>query len=365
MTTVSSPRTAAGVDFEALKRLWKPVSVLLFARVVMLAGLYVYQHVLHRFVVNNWDGGWYIYAAQHGWPHKVLPGFGDSAQDTLAFFPGFPTAIRVVHFVLPVSWTRAGEGAALLTQIAMVIGLWILTRDIWGTEVADRTIVLFCFFPGAFIFAILYSEPMLIALACLCLIAMRRRWWLIAGLAASLGGATRVVGLALVACCAWESWQAIRQRREWRSLRAVLLSPLAVVGWFAYLWASTGDKYAWFDTEKNGWAQKSSIMAIPHLVQAVLHDRPAQPNVVVPFLSTLIAVVLFALLIKVKAPALLVVYAAAVLLISATFVMTAFPLIMVLGYKLKGDVYALVVAASAVLMTSILVVTMTGATLIP
>jgi hypothetical protein len=355
--------------------LWKPVAVLVLARLFMGGAMYVYQHVTGQFVINNWDGGWYVYAAEHGWPHRVLTGLGDAGQDTLAFFPGLPAIIRIVHFVLPLNWIRAGEVAAFLTQVAMVIGLWLLTRDVWGHEVADRAVILLCFFPAAFIFAMMYSEPLLIAAACFCILALRRRWWIVAGLAAAIGGLTRVVGLALVACCIWEAYWAIRTRREWRSLSSVVLAPLGVVGWFAYLWASTGDRNAWLDTERNGWAQHSTFLAIPRLIKAVLHDHPAHPNDFLPLISTILAVVLLIVLIHSRAPGVLIVYAVAVLLISATsvnpsgirfrFVMTAFPLIMVMGYRLRGDAYALVVAASSILMTSMMVVTLTGATLIP
>jgi hypothetical protein len=358
-----------------LSGLWKPVGVLILARLFMGGALYVYQHVTHRFVINNWDGGWYVYAAQHGWPHKVLSGLGDAGQDTLAFFPGFPVVIRVVHFILPVTWIRAGEVAAFLAQVAMVIGLWVLTREVWEEQVADRSVILLCFFPAAFIFPIMYSEPMLIAAGCACILALRRRWWVAAGLAAAVGGITRVVGLALVACCAWEAYQAIRTRREWRSLAAVILAPLGVIAWFAYLWASTGDRNAWLDTERNGWAQHSTFLAIPRLIRTVLHDHPAQPNDFLPLLATVLALVLLIALIHSRAPGTLIVYSAAVLLISATsvnpsgirfrFVMTAFPLVMVMGYRLKGNVYALVLAGSSMLMTSMMVVTLTGASLIP
>src|SRR6202008_2168970 len=64
----------------SLKQLWKPVAVLVAVRLARGPALYVYQHVTKHFVVNNWDGGWYVYAAQHGWPHQVLTGLGNAGQ---------------------------------------------------------------------------------------------------------------------------------------------------------------------------------------------------------------------------------------------------------------------------------------------
>lgn len=359
----------------AWQPLWKPVAVLIVARLVMGGVLYVYQHVQQKFVVNNWDGGWYVYAAEHGWPHHVVRLYFSKGQDALAFFPGLPFLIRVVHFVLPLSWIRSGEVAAFLTQVAMVIALWVLTRDVWGADVADRTVVLMCFFPGAFIFAIMYSEPLLIAASCLCIFALRRRWWLVAGGAASVGTITRVVGVALVVCCAWEAFWAIRKQRQWRSLISVVIAPTGIIAWFAYLWASTGDEKAWFDTEKYGWVQQNTVLAIPRLVRSVLHTHPAQINEILPLFSTIVAIVLLIALIHSRAPGSLIILSVIELALAAVsvnpsgirfrFAMAAFPLIMVLGYRLKNDYYAVFVAISAMLMAVILVVTMTGATLIP
>lgn len=355
--------------------LWKPVAVLVAARLAMWAGIFFFSHVFHRYTLNPWDGGWYVLAAKQGWPHHVLPGFGGPAQDTLAFFPAFPTVIRVVHFVLPLSWTRAGEVAAFLTEVAMVTGVWMLARDVWDRQVADRGIVAVCFFPGAFILAMMYSEPLTIAAAAFCLLALRRRQWILAGAFGALGTATRVIGLALVLACAWEAFQAIRRDRDWMSLVSVVMSPAGIVGWFLYLWASTGDHLAWLHTERNGWAQRTTVTAIPDLIRSVLHTHPALIGDVLALVSTGLGVVLLAVLIFSRAPAVLTVYSAAVLVLSATsvnpsgirfrFVLTAFPLVLVVARYLKDAAFAVVVSFSSVMMGLILCVTLMGPALIP
>lgn len=355
--------------------LWRPMAVLVAARLAMGAGIFVYTHVAHRYVINPWDGGWYVYAAQHGWPNHVKPGLGNEAQDTLAFFPGLPTVIRAVHFVLPLSWERAGEVAAFLTQMAMVAGLWLLARDIWDRAVADRAVAMMCFFPGAFILAIMYSEPLLIACGAFCLLALRRQRWVLAGLFGAAGTFTRLTGVALVVCCAWEAFRAIRTERRWMALVAVAISPAGIVGWFAYLWASTGDKLAWLHTEQKGWAQHTSILAIPRLVKSVLHTHPANPNDVLALAGTVLAVGLLALLVASRPPSVLTVYSVLVVAISATsvnpsgirfrFIMTAFPLVMIIGRYLKDAAFSVAIGASTVVMASMMVVTLSGATLIP
>ena len=355
--------------------LWRPVAILVAARLAMQAGIFVFSHAFRHFTLNPWDGGWYVLAAQKGWPHHVAAGTGGTAQDTLAFFPAFPTLIRVVHFVLPVTWNRAGEGAALLCELAMVCGVWLVARDLWGRSAADRAVVALCFFPGAFILAMMYSEPMLIAFAAFCFLALRRGWWVTAGVLATLGAATRIIGVALIVCCAWEALRVIRAERRWASLWAVAISPLALIGWFAYLWASTGDRMAWLDTERNGWAQHTTVMAIPDLVRSVLHTHPADPNQFLALASTVLGVILLAALVWARPPSVLVVYSAAVLLLSATsvnpagirfrFVLTAFPLVIVIGRWLRDAAFAVAVSMSTLVMGIILCVTLMGPALIP
>ena len=341
----------------------------------MWAAIFLFSHLFQHYTLNPWDGGWYVLAAKQGWPHHVLTVQGGGGQDTLAFFPGFPTVIRAVHFLLPLSWMRAGEVAAFLTELAMVAGIWLLARDVWGPKVADRGAVAMCFFPGAFVLAMMYSEPLTIACAAFCLLALRRRLWVTAGVLAAVAGATRVIGLALVAVCAWEAALAIRRNREWRSLAAFVISPLGFVGWFAYLWASTGDRTAWFDTEKNGWAQHTTIAAIPDLVRSVLHTHPVQVGEVLALAGTMLAVLLLIVLIVGRAPSSFVVYSVVVLLISATsvnpsgirfrFVWTAFPLVLVAARYLREAAFSVAVSFSSVVMGVILVVTLMGPALIP
>jgi hypothetical protein len=256
----------------------------------------------------------------------------------------------------------------------MVIAFWYLTRDIWGDTTADQATVLLCFFPGAFVFAMAYSEPLLLAAACASILALRRRHWVLAGLLVAGATAIRPNGIALVACCAWEAFVAIRSRREWRSLWSVVIAPAGVIAWFAYLGVSTGSFTAWFQTERGGWDERESPTAIVKLLHDVVRYGFQYPNFYVPLLGTAVAALLLIMLIQAKPPGVLVVYSGVVLAMAfmstalglrPRFVLTAFPLIMVLGYRLKGNLYALTVAGSATLMSGLLILSVTNLALVP
>jgi hypothetical protein len=386
-TADSVPRTdyrnsARGLTFATeaptLRRLVRPLAYLLAARVSMLAALGLLRPLTHAwpFELGFWDGSWYLKAAEHGWPHTVPMAGGQAAESTLAFFPGFPMLIRLVHFVLGTSWMASGALTAFVCQVFMVVAVWWLAADYWNPDSADRAILALCFFPGAFILALMYSEPLMIGLSALCLLYLRRQWWVPAGVAAGLAAATRPNAVALIAACAWAAGSAILRDRDWKSLAAVVLAPTGLIAWFAYLTASTGSVLAWMHTEEGGWGDRLEPLAPVHLfhsdlVQGVLR----YPNLYVTAVSTLGALALVILLVRTPVPAPWIVFSAVVLIMALfskelglrpRFVMTAFPLVLVLGARLRrSDYLGLVTGAGAVLMTGLLVLSTTGIALVP
>jgi hypothetical protein len=374
-----------GARVRLARRYWKPVAMLAASRVVTFFIVFISRYVTVGPVVGGlgagkhfdrlaaWDGGWYILAAQHGWPHAVPMSGGWPAYSTLAFFPAFPLSIRAVH-VLGMSWIFSGFVTSLIFQVAMVILLWQLVKEVWGEGVADRGMMIFLFSPGAVAFALIYSEPMLFAAAAACLLALRRRLWLVAGLAAAVGTAVRPVGVALIACCAWEAARAIRERREWSSLAAPLLSPLGIAGWMGYLWAHTGSLFTWLKAEK-AWDDSFDPFTLikRFFFHEVTHTGQPLPRFL-PEAGALFCIVALVLLWKAKGPALFFVYSLVVVFIAASskivglrprLVETAFPLVLVFGYWLKGTLYTVVLACSGVALGGLLLLSLTSPRFIP
>jgi hypothetical protein len=353
----------------------RPVLFLLVSRAAAAMILGLLRPVTHTSPLENerWDGSWYLTAAMHGWPQKVPFSGGHVAQSTLAFFPGFPAVIRLIH-VSGLSWAASGAIAALATQVFMIIAVWLLCVDIWGREAADRASLLLCIFPGAFIFSLMYSEALMIGLAAVCLRALGRQQWLTAGLAASFATATRPNAIALVAACAWAAGIATYRRPAWRPLLAVVVAPTGLIAWFAYLWVSTGAKLAWFDTEKGGWGERVRPLAFIDLLRSDSHHVLGDPNQYVPIMATFVSLGLLLLLVRSRVPSALLVYTLGILvlaLMSKTlglrprFVLTAFPLVAILGVRIRNIAFGTVVAISAMLMIGLLVMVSTTTTLVP
>jgi hypothetical protein len=143
----------------------------------------------------------------------------------------------------------------VLTGGASAVAVWSLAERVRGPWTADRTALLYCAFPGAMTFAMLYSEPLAIALAASCLLAALNRRWVLAGLLGLLATAEHSTLIALTAALGISALQAIRDRREWRALTAPLLTPLGMLGYFTWLWWQYHDFFAWFAVEKRYWRQ--------------------------------------------------------------------------------------------------------------
>ena len=363
-------------------RFWKPVALLLASRVITFFVVYVSRGTSFtikgpadvtfgsnlRGQLSAWDGGWYLAAAQHGWPHSVPTSGGYPTYSTLAFFPGFPLAIRVVH-LFGASWFLSGFLAALICQLVMAVLVWQLFKEIWGEPVADKGLLLFLFGPGALQFSLIYSEPMLLAAGAACLLALRRRWWAVAGVSAAVGTAVRPVGVALVACCAWEAFRVVRSERQWSSLVAPLLSPAGIGAWFAYLWIHTGDPLIWSKAEK-AWDDSFDPFSIVKrfVVHEVTHTGGRLPRVL-PVVGLLFCIFALILLWKTKAPSVLLIYSVVVVAFAASskivglrprLIETAFPLVFVFGYWLKNTLYSVVLAFAAVSLGGLLFLTLIG-----
>jgi len=136
------------------------------------------------------------------------------------------------------------------------LGVHRLARCVADDDVALRAALLFCCFPGAVVLSWGYSEALAIALVAGCLLALHRKAWLLAGVAAAAGGATRLdIGLGLAAAAAAAAVLAWRRDGERRAVLAPALAPLGAVAFWLFLWQRTGSPRAWTIAQDRGWDQ--------------------------------------------------------------------------------------------------------------
>jgi hypothetical protein len=251
---------------------------------------------LLRDVLISWDGKWYLRIVADGYPRLVPSGITyDDLPARTAFFPAFPRLVGVVDVVLPGGPIVAGLLLNLVLGVAAMLLVGRLAMDLWGTRVAERSMILMALFPGSFVLSFMYSEALLLALAAGCLLALHRRQWWPAGVLAAAGTATRPNGLALVAACAVASLLAIRERREWGSLVAPLLAPIGFVGFQLFLWRHTGELGVWFRVQREAWDEGASfgLSALDGMLDFVRHplSSPTDALTALSLVTTAILVV--------------------------------------------------------------------------
>jgi hypothetical protein len=323
-------------------------------------------------VFTTWDGAWYVSIAEHGYmPGPDIkrpgapPGADTSVDGAVAYFPLYPLIVAGLGVLLPVSMPTVAVALSLVVGGAAALAFAKLAIELGSEEAAHRAVLMLCFFPGAFILSFAYPEGMMILLGCLCLLALQRRAWILAGIAAGLGSATRPNGLALTVACGVAAFVAVRDSKDWGSLLAPALAPMGFLAYMAYLWWQSGSPWYWFTVSRVFWHDNIGSWPELHLLLGGSHPDVAREGasrmvliggLIAGFL--LLSILIFILL-RARLPVAVVSYALAyealALLSQALaprprFMLAAFPLVLTLGFALKDRIFHVVLAASSAAM---------------
>lgn len=213
-------------------------------------------------VLTSWDGRWYLELVRQGYPDSIPANITyEQTEARAAFFPMYPGAVRALDTVLPGGDTFAALFLNLVLGAVAVVLVGLLARRVFSASIAARAMVLFAVFPGSFVLSFAYSEALFVVFAASCLLLLHDEQWLLAGLAAALATATRPNGVAIVFACLVASAIAIKTRRQWSSLLAVLLAPLGFVGFQLYVDDVAGERGAWFRVQREAWSEGASFGA--------------------------------------------------------------------------------------------------------
>ncbi len=207
----------------------------------------------------KWDAQHYLGIAWDGYvqTHAGLP----PASEAPAFFPLYPGLVHVL------SGFGAGPGAVLIAAYAVSLSCFFAALTLLhrlavieiGERYAGPALMLLAFFPTALFFGIPYSESLFLLVAVGAFFAARMGHWTVAGIVLALASATRVPGLLLVVPVALLYLYGPRADREPESARGgwrpryrvrpdaawLLLAPLGILAFSAYLHLALGDWFAW------------------------------------------------------------------------------------------------------------------------
>jgi MFS family permease len=393
-----------GEASRALERFRLAILVYLGSRGLLLVVAIVDGALRHHSLLNelaNWDGLWYRWLANAGYPHHVVHccvGHGEThAQSTLGFFPLYPlviwTAARPVMLLTGhsaiYSITLAGVIVSLIGGLITTLIVQQLASGWWGEKAGRRAAVLFCLFPGSVVFSMVYAEGIALPLTAGCILALQRRRWVLAGVLAGLATATTPESLVLIPVCAISAGLELR-RRGWRdpearrSLLAPLLSTVGAVALGAFLWAWAGTPFATVRTQHIGWKEKTDPLALIHLITRLAHqisfshfNHPTiNLNLVVGVAGAIVLLVLLMLMARIRRTISIeaIAWTVGIALLALTseytppnprLLITAFPAVLVLAYYLKGRKFGWLLAANGALLAGLSALTFVGITLRP
>jgi len=367
----------------ALERLRWPFAVYLSSRVlyVVLAVIVgAAQHWSVKQELSNWDGEWYRRVAGLGYASHVM-----HIQSTQGFFPLYPMLMWLVQHAFVCSIFLAGVLISGAGGFVATVLIQRLAAGWWGEEASRRAVLFFCFFPGSIVFSMVYSEGILIPLVAGCLLALERRRWLLAGVLAAFATAVGPTALAIVPACAVAALIELR-RRGWKARKALIapvLAPLGIIAFGAFLWVWVGSPFASYYAQHHEWSEKTNPLALVTLVIRLVtesHFTGLFLHVNLNFISGLLgAIFLFValyLLVKtrprISAPAIVWTLAIALLALTSENVppnprmlITAFPAVLVVAYRLKGKAFYRLMAANVTLLIAMSTATFVGVALRP
>lgn len=273
-------RLGVGPDEETAIGLWLVsrlgVGMMVWIAVWVGAGPKTRQRGSLAMVWQRWDVLRYIDIAQNGYSLRAIHGA------SVAFFPGFPGALFVVH-LLARSWVVSGlllsfaGGMVACAALARIIAIEAESASP-GNEISDSAIpdsaipdsassssaalrsaavrnglTLWLCAPAAVFLALGYTESLFLAFALPAWLAARRGHWLATGLLLAAATAIRINGVFVFVAVVVLFLQSRPRGREWLRGSALLIALVPLAGFFTYLHHISGSWTTWHHAEEVGW----------------------------------------------------------------------------------------------------------------
>ncbi len=201
---------------------------------------------------SRWDASSYLRVADVGYRPEGTPG---EDHFFVGFFPGFPLAIRLLHYVTG-DYLVAG---LLVSYVASVGACWFLHKLVrlnHDHAAAWRAVILLLAFPTAYFLSAPYAEALFLCAVLAAVYAARTSRWPAAGLAGAVAGGTRVVGFALWPLLALEAFRratgvtARVRNLAWCALAGAGLGAFLIVNQVVY-----GTPFQFVEVQKQHWNQ--------------------------------------------------------------------------------------------------------------
>lgn len=317
---------------------------------------------------RQWDAGWFLYIAEHGY---------GATEQAPAFYPLYPYLLRIGAALLDGHSALAGFVLSLPLTLCAFVLLYALASRHVDQVAASRSVAYLALFPYAFFLQAFYSETAFLIVAMGACLAAERQRFLSAGVLTGAAMLTRPLGPAVLAAVIVLG---LRSPAPRAALARLTIAPLLFL-LFPLVLAHDGRSPVAFLHAENDWRTVSPLSAFYGIargakqawvgLQALAPFTSGNWSVSTVTLGAFLALVLFAALSLVAwrwlgAPyGLYCVLSLAVPVVATTspwplasmqrFVLTLFPCFIVLGALPIGRVgHRLLLSLSAALMIGVL-----------
>ncbi|MGW5502343.1 hypothetical protein [Streptomyces rochei] len=215
-------------------------------------------------VLGTWDGWWYLQVAEHGYSPSLVRLGGDGLftvqQNSVAFFPLYPALIRMVSETTGLGLYGSGILVSVVFSFVAAAGIFAVVRLVAGARAGTVAAGLWAVAPGAGVEWAVYSESLFVAIAAWACYAVMTKRWVAAGLLAFTAGLNRPTSAVLIGAVGLAALVTLARpasRRE-HGIRgpvyAMVVAPLGLLSYIAWVGYSTGEATAYFTLQREGWA---------------------------------------------------------------------------------------------------------------
>ncbi|OGY15681.1 MAG: hypothetical protein A2784_03195 [Candidatus Chisholmbacteria bacterium RIFCSPHIGHO2_01_FULL_48_12] len=260
--------------FKPYHRHWIILSLVFgLSSLLLYAYFWLFTPTRLQVIYQNWDGPLYTVIAESLYNPRIISQIPYAEnikppEDFASSFPLYPLAIRLLSFI---GYFRATILVSLIFSWVAIIAFYELVRQNRFTRQPLLLSLIFIFLPPRWFLSshIGASEPLFIFLILMSLIYFFRRRYLVSGIWLGLAQLARSQAILFFAGYAlFALIKTIKTKRFIAGYLSYLLSPLALLGFFAYLKFQYGNFFAFF-TAMSKWPLMGSFpfavfSAYPH-----------------------------------------------------------------------------------------------------
>lgn len=321
-----------------------------------------------QFIWNKWDADHYLFIAENWYVTT-----GDK-RFLIVFYPFYPLVIRFFHlFINNYFWS--GMLVSNISLVAACFYLYRLTEMDFGDDVPLNSVKYLLLFPVSFFLGATFSESLFILLSIMTLYYARKERWLIACICGMLAAFTRSLGVLLVIPVFVEYLVQCKVVYHLRGkafkivlkdfLRKGLSFFLIPFGTLLYLWVNksvTGDWLKFLEYQKDHWSQSFGLF-FANMETFVLNAASWKPEESVSLWIPQIIIILCAMVLllcgfrKIRASYMVYFFVYLFVSISPTwllsgprYVMSIFPIYMILALLSKNKVADILLTSVSVLL---------------